>query len=121
MNYPLIKAYVAEGATSQFLIAKQGTGDNQILRADAAAAKTLGVVCQPGDVSAGETTDVVILGEAEVMLGGSVGAGVSIASDANGKAVASTAGDRAVGIALESGVSGDVVRCLVSPHIYYAS
>ena len=38
MNYPLIKAYVAEGATSQFLIAKQGTGDNQILKADAAAA-----------------------------------------------------------------------------------
>ena len=81
----------------------------------------MGVVCQPGDVAAGDTADVVVLGETEVMLGGSVGAGVSIASDANGKAVASTSGDRALGIALESGVSGDVVRCLVSPHIYYAS
>lgn len=121
MNYPLIKAYVAEDATGQFLIAKQGTADNLTLKADAAAAKTLGVVCQPGDVAAGEVADVAVLGEAEVRLGAAVEAGVSISSDATGRAVASASGNRAVGIALESGTTGDVVRCLVSPHIYYAS
>lgn len=116
MNYPLIKAYVAEEATGQFLIAKQGTQDNQILKADSATASIIGVVCQPGEVAVGDTTDVTIMGEGEVMLGGSVSAGSSITSDANGKAVTASAGNRAVGMALESGVSGDVVRCLVSPH-----
>lgn len=117
MNYPLTKTYTAEGATGRYLIVKQGTADGKILTADAAAAGTLGVVSQPGQtISAGEVTDVVLLGETEVVLGGDVSAGASITSDANGKAVTASTGERSVGIALMSGGSDEVVRCLVSPH-----
>lgn len=116
MNYPLTKTYTAEGTTGRYLIVKQGTADGKILTADAAAG-TLGVVSQPGQtISAGEVTDVVLLGETEVVLGGDVSAGASITSDANGKAVTANTGERSVGIALMSGESDEVVRCLVSPH-----
>lgn len=114
---PLIKNYVAEDATNQYLIAKQGTADNQTLKSNAAAAGTIGIVCQPGTVSIGDRVDVVLMGEAEVLCGGAITAGASITSDASGKAVVAITGQRAVGIALETGASDRVIHCLVSPHI----
>lgn len=113
---PLIKSYVAEDATNQYLIAKQGTADYQLLKSDAAAADQLGVVCQPGAVSIGDRMDVVILGETEVMCAGAIGAGKSFTSDADGKAVAANAGERATGILRETGAAGRIVSCLVVPH-----
>lgn len=114
--YPLIKSYVAEDSQQQYLITKQGTNDNQAKKATAAADTSIGVVNQPGNIQAGQQMDVTILGEAEVLCGGSVSAGSSFTSDSNGKAVTASAGEKAVGILLESGVSGTIVRCLVSPH-----
>lgn len=116
MNSPYAKAYLAESDTAQFLIAKQGTDDNKVVTSDVAATTTLGVISQPGTVKAGESTDVVLLGETEVKCGGSVLAGNSITGDALGKAVAATTGQKAVGIALTSGAANEIIKCLVSPH-----
>lgn len=116
MYHSLTKNYLAEDATAQYLIAKQGTNDNQVKKSDAAAAAQIGVVCQPGTIAVGERVDVVLLGESEVLCGGDVAAGASFTSDAAGKAAAATTGQRAVGIVLETGASGRVVRCIVTPH-----
>ncbi|PKL41766.1 MAG: DUF2190 domain-containing protein [Candidatus Riflebacteria bacterium HGW-Riflebacteria-2] len=113
---PLIKNYVAEDATEQYLIAKQGTADYQSLKSGAAATNSLGVVCQPGEVAIGDRMDVVILGEAEVLCAGNINAGKSFTADADGKAVAANATERAVGIVLEAGAATRIVRCLVVPH-----
>ena len=113
---PLIKQYVAEDATAQYLIAKAGTTDQQTLKSGAAALDQLGVVCQPGTVAIGDRTDIVVMGEAEVLCAGAIGAGKSFTSDADGKAVAANATERATGIVLETGAATRIVRCLVNPH-----
>jgi len=113
---PLIKNYVAEDATAQYLIAKQGTADHQSLKAGAAAANQLGVVCQPGDVEIGDRMDITILGETEVRCAGVIAAGRSFTSDADGKAVLASTGERATGIVLEAGAAERIVRCIVTPH-----
>ncbi|EKD83199.1 MAG: hypothetical protein ACD_39C00825G0001 [uncultured bacterium] len=113
---PLIKNYVAEDATEQYLIAKQGTADYQSLKSDAAAVNQLGVVCQPGEVAIGDRMDIVMMGEAEVLCAGNIDAGKSFTSDGAGKAVAANATERAVGIVLEAGAATRIVRCLVAPH-----
>ena len=116
MIHPLIKNYVAENANSQYLIARQGTQDYQALKSDAAAANQLGVVDQPGDMVANDRMDIVMLGETEVRCGGIIAAGRSFTSDADGKAVLATTGQRAVGIVTETGAAERIVRCIVTPH-----
>lgn len=116
MIHPLTKNYLAEDANSQYLIAKQGTGDSQALKSGAAAANQLGVVSQPGDIVAGERMDVVLLGETEVRCAGAIAAGRSFTSDADGKAVLATTGQRAVGIVTETGAADRIVTCIVAPH-----
>jgi hypothetical protein len=116
MYHSLTKNYIAESEVAQFLIAKQGTNDNQVLKSGAAATNQLGVVSQPGTVAIGERADVVLVGETEVRCGDDIAAGLSFTADASGKAVAATTGQRAVGIVLETGAADRIVRCLVSPH-----
>jgi len=57
--------------------------------------------------------DVQLDGIAEVECGGSVTFGAKIASDADGKAIAAESGEY-LGIALEGGVSGDIIRVKLS-------
>lgn len=113
---PLIKTYLSEGANSQYLIAKQGTADNEAAKSDAAAATGLGVVNQPGTIADGERIDITMMGEGEVMCGGTIAAGRSFTSDSAGKAVLATTGQRAVGIVRETGADGRIVPCVVCPH-----
>lgn len=61
-----------------------------------------------------------LVGLTKVKLGGTVAAGGALSSDANGNAVAATVttGDvttNIVGHALQAGVSGDVIRMLITP------
>jgi len=63
----------------------------------------------------GERFDAMVTGIAEVQLGGTVSANDPLKSDANGKAVVGNiATDRIGGIALESGVAGDVIQVLLA-------
>lgn len=102
---------VAQGASN--LSVKQGTAETDVL---------LGVQGNIDvDASAGDKAQVVLLGIAEVKIGGTVTRGDRITSDSAGKGVKLTdtmlqsAGCHAVGVALESGVSGDIISVFVDP------
>lgn len=65
----------------------------------------------------GENLQVHGPGElAVVEAGGTVTAGTSVKSDANGKAVDATAGDKCGGFAHQAGSSGQLVLIYVHPH-----
>ena len=83
-------------------------------------------VLQDAPSAAGRAAGVRCFGISKVVLGGTVAANDKIASDANGKGVKATAasvsagtpeplaGSYVMGIALEAGVSGDVVSVLLT-------
>ena len=67
-------------------------------------------------VASGETVEVAIAGIADVEYGGSVTAGDMLTADSDGKAVGTTtAGKRIVGIAMATGVDGDIGTVLIAP------
>jgi len=63
---------------------------------------------------AGEAATVAISGVTKAAAGGTITAGNSVGVDANGKFVAAATGDRRVGVALMSAVSGDIFPLLIS-------
>ena len=119
-NPALIKNYTAEADVSAFRIVKFGSSDGSVLHATAATDRGIGVVSELPGV-AGDRVDVVRSGIADVEFGGTVTRGAKIVSDATGKAVAASpsagANVEVIGIAEESGVSGDIARILISPSV----
>lgn len=113
---PLIKNHISEGSNTEYRIVKAGSADRQVLQSTEAATNILGVNCQPGVTADKERIDVLMAGEGEVECGGAIAPGVSFTSDADGKAVAATTGQRAAGIVRETGATGRIVPCLVFPH-----
>lgn len=99
--------FTAENAVPAFRFATAGTTEGNVKLATADAV-VLGVSM---DVDAAEKRpcDVQLDGIASVECGGAISFGAKVTSDASGKAVVATSGDIA-GIALESGVSGDLIR-----------
>lgn len=61
----------------------------------------------------GDRVDVILDGIADVKCGGTVTRGGKVMSDASGNALDLTSTNRQIGIALESGVSGDLVPLLL--------
>ncbi len=116
MSNPLLsRAMVAEAAIAANRIVKVGAADGQVLQGAAATDLCIGVV-EGVPAAIGERCDVVLAGVAEVTLGGTVARGTAVGADASGRAVAvSTAGNRAIGVLLASGVVGDVVEMLIAP------
>jgi hypothetical protein len=113
----LIVNKVAEAAINPFRIVKFGSADKYVAQAAANSDLLIGVVVTTHpDVAfvAEERVDIVFSGITEVCYGGVVTRGDKLTSDANGKAVKLTdtmleAGAcEMIGIALESGVSGDI-------------
>lgn len=116
MSNPLLtKQFVAEAAINAYRIVKFGTTDDYVVQGAAATDSLIGVV-ETVAPALGERCDVVVCGIAEVSLGGSVTRGGSVTSNATGQAVGTAAGNRAIGVALASGASGDVIPVLLSPH-----
>lgn len=119
MNPILTKSYNAGGAIVANSIVKAGANDYDVLQADGptAAAKLLGITTEVGAAS-GERVDVTLIGTADLKLGGTVARGDPVTSDASGFGVAAAPGagvnNRIVGIALISGVSGDIIPVLIS-------
>lgn len=111
----LTKGYAAEAAVEARRIVKFGAADGVVAKSAAATNFHIGV-SQDLDRAANETVDVVMLGIAEVDFGGTVTRGASVTSDASGKAVLATTGQRAVGFAEVSAVSGDTGTIMVHPH-----
>lgn len=111
----LIKSFVPGAAIAGYRIVKHDTADTTVIQSAAAANSHIGVSSHPGAAATDDTVDVVVAGITEVECGGSVTRGVQLTSDADGKAVAGAAGNRVVGVAMASGVSGDIIPVLISP------
>jgi hypothetical protein len=86
----------------QFFLAKFSSGKLILATAGTVAFPVLEPATLNNPVTYG------IAGKSKVQYGGTVTAGDKLASDANGKAVTATTGQSVVGIALVSGVSGDI-------------
>lgn len=103
--------FTAEAAVPAFRFAKAGTTEGNVKLAGAGEI-ALGATGEL-DTAEGCRCDVQLDGIAEVECGGSVTFGAKLASDANGKAVAAESGEY-LGIALEGGASGDIIRVKLS-------
>ena len=103
--------FTAETAVPAFRFAKAGTTEGNVKLAGAGET-ALGATGEL-DTAEGCRCDVQLDGIAEVECGGSVTFGAKLASDANGKAVAAESGEY-LGIALEGGASGDIIRVKLS-------
>lgn len=139
----LILNYTAGGTINQRRIVKFSTsgttGDKVVVQAAAATDLLLGVskvpqgqdqrVIQSGSTpptipvvtsAAGDRIDIIHSGVAEVDYGGTITRGQLVTSDADGKAVAAApaagVNNRVIGIAMLSGVDGDVGAVMLCPH-----
>ncbi len=96
-----------------------GAADFAAIEANAAAI-IIGVSTEY-DAAIADQVDVVMVGIAEIVLGGVVARGTRLGADANGAgvAVAPATGINANvgGFALASGVAGDIIPVLIQPHI----
>lgn len=109
-NLGLIKNFIAGGVINPFRILKL-SADDAVVQAAAASDALIGiaVVPYPGStVALNERIDVCLSGACEVEYGGGVTRGALLTADANGKAVTASAADRVIGVAMVSGVSGDI-------------
>lgn len=111
MNRGLVKSFVAGAAIAANRIVKFGASD-VVVQGAAATDYLLGVA--DSDAGSGARVDVVMTGSVEVVLGGTVTRGALLTTDANGKAVVAAAGNRVIGIALQSGVAGDIGDVLLA-------
>lgn len=132
----LIKNFTAEAAVALYRIVKFGAADGKVLQAAAAGDAMFGVSIQPGGAAIDARCDVAVAGIADVEYGGNVTRGDALTADANGKAVAATrhthtentagayaqnattgaaAAVRTIGVAMVSGVSGDIGQVLIAP------
>jgi hypothetical protein len=86
----------------------------------AAATDAVIGVAVTNSTSTGKVSVIVGCPIVYVTAGGAISAGAAVGSDANGNAIAvSTAGNRALGIALEAAsAAGAVIRIAVNPHVY---
>lgn len=120
-NQLFSKSFNAGGAIAANSIVKAGANDYDVLQAAAGADKVLGISTELAAASA-ERCDVVLEGVADLKLGGTVARGDLLMSDASGFGiVAAAAGGsnvRVVGIAVISGVSGDIIPVFLSPSMF---
>ncbi len=110
-NPTLNKNYTAEAAVKKHRIVQFGSADGQVIYADSATAKSIGVSMEL-DADAGDRVDVTRTGMPEVEYGGTIAAGDLLTSDAEGRAVVAAPGAganaRVIGIAEHAGVLGDI-------------
>lgn len=112
------KNFSAGGAISARRIIKFGSADNSVVQSAAAANLHIGVSTEIAAAS-GEPVDVHTDGIREVDYGGTITRGAKLTSDANGKAVAAAPAQGAnveiIGIAMVSGVDGDIGLVKIAP------
>lgn len=120
MNHGLIKSYTAGGAIAANTIVKFGATDTTVVPAAAATDLSIGV--SDLAASSGQMVDCIMDGIAMVKAAGSITRGQPVTANASGQAIAATpgAGVRIVGIALASGVSGDLVPVRIGPAYFSA-
>lgn len=116
-NPDLFLAYTAGGAIAANRFVKFGANDRTMLQAAAATDAIVGV--SDLAVASGETVDVCQTGIFPVVYGGTVARGDLLTSDSSGRAITAAPGagvnHRIGGVAMESGVVGDLGSVRLSP------
>lgn len=115
MNPGLTKNYNSGAAVLARRFVKHGASDDAVIQAAASTDSIMGVSDDLGASAASESLDVYHSGIVEVDFGGTITRGQQITSDSAGKAVVAVDGDRAGGVAMVSGVSGDIGSVLLAP------
>lgn len=119
MSNPILKKnFVAGGAIAANRFVMFGGDDDTVVVSTAASSAIIGASEETFDAATGERIDVIVAGIADIKLGGTVARGAAVTSDGTGQAVASASGNRVAGIALASGVSGDIVPVLLSVGVH---
>jgi hypothetical protein len=109
------KTYRAEGAIPAYSIVKFSAADYEVALAAGAADSLVGITTEVAAADQ-EPVDVVHDGIAYLTLGvGGATRGDCITSDAAGNGVTAVAGNRFIGIAIQSGLVGEVIEVLVIP------
>ncbi|SCB18459.1 hypothetical protein [Rhizobium lusitanum] len=115
----VIKSFVAAVAIGHQLLVKAGASDGQAALATASTDAIIGVSDCPGGAAIGDRIDIVLFGETEVQVGGTIPFGTFFTAGAGGKAVpaapAAGVNARTGGISTIGAVSGDIARVFVSP------
>lgn len=116
-NVGLTKTLIAVAAIAAYRVVKFGATDTEVAQAAASTDLSIGVSDLGG--AAAEPTDVIVDGIAFVEYGGTVTRGAKLTADADGKAIAAApaAGVNAqvIGIAMVSGVVGDIGSVRIAP------
>ncbi|MBW7997518.1 MAG: DUF2190 family protein [Candidatus Glassbacteria bacterium] len=117
-TYLLDKEYEAgASAVTKYRIVKRDTADGLVIIAAAVGDAMFGVA-QHG-AAIGARVRARLAGISEVELGGTVTQGELVTSDATGRAVAAAptigVNNRIIGVAMSSGVVGDIASVLVAP------
>lgn len=116
---PLTKSFTAAGTIGHRRLVMFNANDGEIAQATGPTVRIAGVADCPGGAKIGERIDIVLLGSAEVDVGGTILPGAYITSDADGKAVAAApatgVNNFLGGRLLTNGASGDIARALINP------
>lgn len=101
-------------SAKQFFCMKIGASDNSALLNDSLGGVCVGVLQNDPDNSKDFVGRLRISGTSKIALGGTVTRGDQVVSDASGNGVTDSAANQfVVGIALESGVSGDIIEIML--------
>ena len=107
------KPLVVTSAVLKNQLAAFSTGDDKAKKATDKTKAVIGVFM--ADAASGKRVNVMLTGVAEVKLGGTVARGDMVTCDASGEGVKATvAGNYTVGVAVASGVDGDIIPVLLS-------
>ncbi len=116
-NTLLTKTFNAGGAITKYRLLKIGAADDAVIEAVGVTAPIVGVSSET--VASGDRIDVDMAGLLEVELGGTVARGDYLTATAAGKAVkaapAAGANNDVAGVAMASGVIGDIINVLMTP------
>lgn len=133
-NAILEKAFRADGAITQYRVVKPGTNEDDASQASASTDALMGVAQH--DAADNEMVRVMLYGISKVEYGGNVSQGDPLTVDAQGRAIPATrhthtentdasytqnattqpaSGERIIGIAMATGVLGDIGRVLICP------
>jgi hypothetical protein len=115
----IIKNFLATTAMPHRRQVKAGANDGEVALATASTDNIIGVTDCPGGAAIGDRIDVVLLGETELDIGGTIAFGAFFTADGTGKGVAAApaagVNARTGGLMTIGAVSGDVARVLVTP------
>lgn len=115
-NPGLIKSLLAGAVIAANRIVKFGADDAHVVQAAAATDASIGV-SPLGAEEIGQVCDFATEGLCTVEYGGTVTRGDMLTADANGMAVVAAAGNRAIGVAMVSGVAGDLGSVKIAPSV----